>query len=246
MSTNLVKPPVRRRAFTLIELIVVLTILVGLAGILIPALTNMVARTNRSTSACNISEIAGAVQRFEAFYFRYPNNLDSLMTDLTGTDLNTLSPDLTTVTADVTLTAATLATLNNAGIIDVGIHAVDDNTFALPTLTALTNTTVLKGLTAGHQETLGLETTGVAGKYILLGLGASSELNGRIMIDAPVHFPRDAVSNPDDVYSRFLVIFQITDGTDALERARFVGVVAPDGGGLSSQLGGYYHITARD
>lgn len=246
MSTSNRTFPAKLRAFTLIELIVVLIILVGLAGVLIPTLTNMVGRTNRSTSAINISEIAGALQRFEAIYYNYPNNLDSLMSDLTGTDLDTLHPSLTPVTADVTLTSDTLATLTSAGITTVGIHAAGDNTFVLPTLTALTATTVLKGLTPAHQEALGLEIAGVAGKYLLLGIGTSSQLTGRMMVDAPVYFPRDAASNPDNVYCRFLAIFQITDGTDALERARFIGILSPDGGGLSAQLGGYYNITNND
>lgn len=246
MSTHLSSVRKSRRAFTLIELIVVLTILIGLAGILIPTITNMVGRTNRSTSAANISEIAGAIQRFEAIYVAYPDNFDSLMTDLTGTVLNTLSGGLTAVTADVTLDANTLAALNNAGITSAGVHAVDDTTFALPTLTTLTNTTVLKGLSTTHQQNLGLESTGVAGKYVVLGIGTLSELTGTLMVDAPVHFPRDVASNPDTVYSRFLAIFQITDGTDALTRARFTGILAPDGSGLSTQLGGYFNISANE
>jgi prepilin-type N-terminal cleavage/methylation domain-containing protein len=229
-----------RQAFTLIELIVVLTILVGLAGILIPTVTNMVERTSRSSTASNLTEISGAVQRFESIYMRYPNYLDSLMQDATGTDLNTLYTSLTSITEDVTLSANTLATLNNAGITSVGLHALDDTTFNLPTQANLTATTQLKGLTAAAQVTLGLETTGAAGKYIVLGLGSRTDLVGRAMLDAPVYFPRDAATNPHDVYSRFLTIFQITDGTDALSRARFIGVLAPDGTNVSSQLSGYF------
>jgi prepilin-type N-terminal cleavage/methylation domain-containing protein len=81
MKTSFVKHRMNRNAFTLVELIVVLTILVGLAGVLIPAVTDMIARTNRSTSAINISEVAGAIQRYDAQYMTYPNNLDSLMFD---------------------------------------------------------------------------------------------------------------------------------------------------------------------
>lgn len=247
MKTHLFKPFRSRQAFTLIELIVVLTILVGLAGVLVPAVTNMVNRTNRSTSAVNISEVSGAVQRFEAIYMEYPDNLDSLVTDVTlGTLLNTTYPSLTGVLDVVSLNANTLVTLNNAGITTVGRHAVSDTTFDTPTLIALTDTTILNGPTAAQQVALGLETTGTLGKYIVLGIGARSELNGTTMVDAPVHFPRDAASNPDLVYSRFLAIFQITDGSTALTRARFVGVIAPDGSGMSTQLSGYYNSTAND
>jgi Tfp pilus assembly protein PilE len=246
MTTNRIKPLTRRAAFTLVELIVVLMILVGLAAVLIPAITDMVVRTNRSTAASNIGEVAGAIQRYDAQYMGYPDNLDSLMTDLTGTDLDTLTATLTAATADVTLSANTLATLAAAGIVNVGIHTAGDGTFDLPTATALTNTTVLKGLTAGTQQTLGLETTGAAGKYILLGVGALSDMNGKTMLDAPVHFPRDASANPETTYSRFLAVIQITDGASALTRAKLVGVIAPDAAGLSGELDSYFHIAANN
>ncbi|MBX3422184.1 MAG: prepilin-type N-terminal cleavage/methylation domain-containing protein [Pirellulaceae bacterium] len=247
MSTNSAIAAKSRRAFTLIELIVVLTILVGLAGILIPTVTNMVGRTNRSTTAANISEISGAIQRFEAIYVEYPDNFDSLMSNLaTGVTLNTLNPGLTAVIEDLVLDADTLAALNNAGIVNVGQHAVDDTTFVLPTLTPLLATSTIKGLTAAHQQAIGIETTGVAGKYAAFGLGTLSEMTGKLMADAPVHFPRDRATNPDTVYSRFIAIFQITDGTDALTRARFTGVIAPDGQPLSDQLGGYFNISANE
>jgi prepilin-type N-terminal cleavage/methylation domain-containing protein len=248
MKTNLVKPLTNRHAFTLVELIVVLTILVGLAGVLIPAVTDMIARTNRSTSSINISEVAGAIQRYDAQYMTYPNNLDSLMQDAltTGDDLNTLTAALGTATVDVALTVNTLATLSAAGITSVGLHAADDATFELPTATALTALSILKGPSAATQQALGLETTGVAGKYILLGVGALSDMNGKTTLDAPVHFPRDALTNPETTYARFIAIIQITDGTDAITRAKFVGVIAPDGLGLSDELDGYYHIAANN
>lgn len=234
----------RRTGFTLVELIVVLMILAGLAAILIPAVTEMVQRTNASTSAANIAEVAGSVQRYEAQYLSYPNNMDALMTDLTGTDLDTLTAALTAATADVTLTAATRAPLTVAGITSVGVHAAGDITFDMPTATALTDTTVLKGLTAAAQVAVGIETTGVAGKYVLLGIGALSDLNGQTNIDAPVYFPETGTLNPDQVYGRFIAVFQITDGTDPLERAKFVTVITPTGEGLSSNLTDYFDIAS--
>ena len=257
MRNRKVKRLVNCGAFTLVELIVVLTILVGLAGVLIPAVTDMIARTNRSTSAVNISEVAGAIQRYEAQYMSYPNNFDSLMMDdglggglAGGDDLNTLTAALGTASADVTLTAATLATLSTAGLTSVGLHALDDATFALPTATTLAIGDKLKGPTAVAQQALGLETTGVAGKYVLLGVGALCDMNGKTVVDAPVHFPRNATTNPESTYARFIAVFQITDGTalpgGALNRAKFVGVIAPDGLGLSSELNGYFQVTSSN
>jgi prepilin-type N-terminal cleavage/methylation domain-containing protein len=236
----------RAGGFTLVELIVVLMILVGLAAILIPAVTDMVARTNASTSASNISEVANSIQRYETQYLSYPNNLDGLMTDLTGTDLDTLSAGLTAATADVTLTVATRVPLTVAGITSVGIHTAGDNTFQLATATALTDTTVLKGLTAAAQQTLGLETTGVLGKYVVLGVGALSDLNGKTNMDAPVYFPENGTLNPDAVYGRFIAVFQITDGVDPLNRAKLSAVITPVGDGLNNGLSDYFDIASND
>ena len=261
MKSSFAKPPFSRHAFTLVELIVVLTILVGLAGVLIPAVTDMIARTNRSTSAVNISEVAGAIQRYEAQYMTYPNNFDSLMMDdglggglAGGDDLNTLPTAFGTASVDITLTAGTLATLSTAGITSVGLHAEDDATFNLPTATSLAVADKLKGPTAPTQLALGLETTGVVGKYIFLGVGALSDMNGKTTIDAPVHFPRNAASNPETSYARFIAIYQITDGVvdltypqgKPLNRAKFVGVIAPDGLGLSAELDGYFQIASNN
>ena len=240
----------RRDGFTLVELIVVLMILVGLAAVLIPAVTDMVARTNASTSSANISEVANSIQRYETQFLSYPDGLDSLTTDVTaaGLDLTTLTTGLTGKLADVTLDVDLLATLTAGGITSVGQHAaVTDNTFAKAQPATLTITSVLKGLTAPAQVELGLETTtGVAGKYIVLGIGTLAELNGQTNLDAPVYFPETGTLNPETVYGRFLAVFQITDGTTALKRVKFATVITPTGEGLNTGLANYFDIVASE
>lgn len=235
----------RNRGFTLIELIVVLMILVGLAAVLIPAVTDMVVRTNASTTSANIAEVSNSIQRYEAQFLNYPNNLDGLMSDLAGTALDTLAAGLVAVTEDVTLDADTLLALNNAGITDVGIHTAADTTFDLPTSTTLTDTTVLRGLTAAAQLSMGLETTGSAGKYVVLGIGSLSELNGKTNMDAPVYFPENGSLNPEAVYGRFIAVFQITDGTDALTRAKLVSVITATGESLGEGISNYFEVTTE-
>ncbi len=166
--TNLTRSHTSRQAFTLVELIVVLMILVGLhrrspdpGRHPDPAITDMVSRTSRSAASSNISEVAGAIQRYEAQYLEYPNNFDSLMEDVAtpGVILGSLNTDLAAILDNVTVSAGILAALQNAGISNVGEHANDAGTFALTTSTALAATDILQGLDPASQVQLGLETS---------------------------------------------------------------------------------------
>ena len=68
----------RRRGLTLIELVVVMTILIALGGLLIPMFASMLTRGHTSTCATNIGEVAKAVQQYQLLYGSYPTDLDSL------------------------------------------------------------------------------------------------------------------------------------------------------------------------
>ena len=236
-----------RRGFTLIELIVVLMILVGLAGMVIPAVTDMVVRTHAATGSGNLAEVANAVQRYEVQYLDYPNNLDSARNAAldAGADWDQAPAALGT---EVTLDANTLLALQNAGITSVITHAdaSDSATFNQGAVTALTATSVLLGLSPAQQVAMGLETTGVAGKYVVLGVGSQSELIGKTMTEAPVHFPESGAEDPNTSYQRFFAVFQITDGTDALERARFATVVGPEGSGIGAHMGEYFEAVNEE
>jgi len=113
----------RRAGLTLIELIVVLTILVALAAILIPMLPNMLGRAHDTSSATNVSEITKYVQTYNQLYFQYPNNLDNLVDAGTGGTnlLGTLAGggNLAGQVQTQTLTAAQVTALNNIGITSV-------------------------------------------------------------------------------------------------------------------------------
>lgn len=245
-----------RRGLTLLELIVVMMILVAVAGILVPAITGMVGRSHTSAGAANIAECANAIQRYEAQYLRYPNMLDSLKETLAGadaTDFLGLGDELVAAIEPVDLDAATLAALNDAGITTVGLHAdpsaTADATFQVTSPGDLDATTVLLGPTAAQQVAMGLEAVGVAGKYVVLGIGQQNTAIGKTMLEAPVHFPENGTENPADVYNRFLAVFQIlsNDATPApLEKAQFVGIMSPHAGALNNHLEHYFHLVAEE
>lgn len=79
----------RRSGFTLMELLMVLLILIALAGVLIPILTNMGTRAHSSSASTNIAEIAKAVQTHEAMYNERPDGFDSLIEDAGGSGVPT-------------------------------------------------------------------------------------------------------------------------------------------------------------
>jgi prepilin-type N-terminal cleavage/methylation domain-containing protein len=233
-----------RKGFTLIELIVVLFILVGLAALIIPTVSGMVGRTTASTSASSIGNVANAIQRYEAQFMQYPDNFDSLKTSLAaGTELNTLDAAFIAATEEVTMSPTIRVPLTAAGITSVGIHTAGDGSYVLALPTPLTNAAVLRGPTAATQIAMGLEKSpGVAGKYIVLGVGSITDMKGRTIIEPPAAFPSDGSINPNLTYRRFMAIFQISDGTNPLTRAKLVGVLAPDASNVSTELGNYFTL----
>lgn len=236
-----------RKGFTLIELIVVLFILVGLAALIIPTVSGMVGRTTASTSASSIGNVANAIQRYEAQFMQYPDNFDSLKnTFATGTEINTLDAAFVTATEEVTLDPTERVPLTAAGITSVGLQGLNDGSYALATPTPLpaTGNTIFRGLTTSTQIALGLEKTGVVGKYICLGVGSITDMKGKTMIEPPAAFPSDGSINPVLTYRRFIAIFQITDNSGtSLRRAKLVGVLAPDASSVSTELGNYFVLT---
>jgi type II secretory pathway pseudopilin PulG len=67
-----------RKALTLIELVVVMTILIALAGLLIPTFAAMLTRGHTSTCSTNIGECSKAIQQYQQLYGGYPSNMDAL------------------------------------------------------------------------------------------------------------------------------------------------------------------------
>lgn len=86
-------------------------------------------------------------------------------------------------------------------------------------------------------------------RVVAFGLGTQSSMLGTVMTDAPFHFPEGG-EKPEDVYLRFYALFETFDGTNILEKARFVGVytVQPDDGELTTigtHLNEYYENRDR-
>ncbi len=88
----------RQAGMTLIELTVVLLVLVGLAGLLIPYVSGFVGKTHDSTGTFNGAALDNNVQRFLTEKMRYPNRMEALINGAAGTAAAT---DATCTTAAV-------------------------------------------------------------------------------------------------------------------------------------------------
>lgn len=246
LKKHLAKNKAARGGFTLIELIVVLMILVGLAGMVIPAVTDMVTRTHTSTASGNIAEVANAIARYETQYLQYPNNFDSLVTNLTtGEALNTLDGEIQVgghhELVQVTITDPILESLEHAGITSLIVHSVDDGTFAKRLPVGVQDGDIVLGLSAAEQVALGLEPAlpAVPNKYVVFGVGNSNTAIGKTMTEAPVEFPESGEVNPATSYRRFLAVFDVSG-----ERAKLVKILGPHGTGLDAHMSEYFKVVA--
>jgi prepilin-type N-terminal cleavage/methylation domain-containing protein len=115
----------RQAGMTLIELAVVLLILIGLSGLLIPYVSGFMEKTHDSTSVATIAELNNTIQRHQTTHMRLPSDLESLY-DGTGVY------DRLQQTAYLTTLAAPAANgdagdLANASLAKAGIKAVFNN-----------------------------------------------------------------------------------------------------------------------
>jgi prepilin-type N-terminal cleavage/methylation domain-containing protein len=238
-----------RQGLTLLELVVVMIILVALAGIVVPMLPGLMGRAHMSTGATNMDELNKLVLMHHAMEQSYCNGLDNLIDDA-GTVFAKLPAPNPSIYSVKTLTAAEASALNAAGITDV--YNLDDATES-PTFdpykdavaeSVATGLKVVQVTAAAVSAALDAD-LGTA-EYVVFGLGKMSPFTGAggMMLEAPVHFGEQANAAPDQVYSRFGLVFQLVaaDG-DPLPTARFAGSVAFHGDGIAgadAPLEAYY------
>jgi Tfp pilus assembly protein PilE len=234
----------RRRGLTLLELTLVLVVLAAVAGLLVPVLANMATRTHGAVGAANVNEIAKAVQMHESMYNERPNGFDSLIDEaddlvvdgggaLQYADLSSAAPDsteeriieaLNQIGIDTTyehVSTSTNKTFEPYAATPVAIAIDDSPAGEAATLTA-------SGVAQLRLEAISASSAAGIQAYVAFGLGASTNMIGRSMLEAPVHFP-EAGESPVEEYSRFLLIYAVP----ATGPARLAAVAAAHEEGLS-------------
>lgn len=265
--------PAPRRGLTLMELVVVLTILVGLAAVLVPLFPNLLRRTHKATDATQTSEVAKAVQLYQASYISYPDNFD-LLTD-GGTAFPAYLPGGSAApfggfvgTAPGNLTADEVAALGRVGITKgqkmpataaaggaafhptmnpyAGTVAADTTTLATGTGVALLDKAA--ALAANPAFLASEFAADPTARYVVFGVGARNAMVNTVMMQAPTSVPQAKDFTPDNTYCRVGVIFKVSGAEVAKsERARLIAVVALEDDELETtekDIVGYYGVSA--
>lgn len=261
-----------RRGLTLIELVVVLTILTALGGLLVPVIGNMIARTHFAKCSVTIPDITRQISRSFTSDLRYPNRWDSLIDATDGTSLYSDLPGGSTVngelaTIDLTADQADgLAAVGITQVIDLEPTVANGGT-AEDATWSVSNTANVRTLADGETVAVlnkagnsvgslnlkrhfgpdGIEGTtddDATVEYIIFGIGNNSTAVGPsgLFVESPTHFGGEDAMNPIDVYQRYCVIFSI-DGDGAVLFEAACSI-HPDGfDGAEAHVIGFYEET---
>jgi type II secretory pathway pseudopilin PulG len=239
----------RRRALTLVELVVVLAILVALAGMVVPLVSGMLFQANASTNATVVGDVNGYVRMFFAKNDRYPNGWDSLL-NTSGSFYSKLHPNLTTSGAPIlqtmSLSPAQADSLNAVNITklfnaDESQSLAPNMSFVGGPISITTGATVASLVTSISPTSLGqagfnlanLDNVGTNNAYVVLGLGPNTTLRSVVATDVPLINAAD----PTRRYARVLCVFMVPGASVTTSSpAKYVGCFLPDGTSLHDNL----------
>jgi len=247
----------RQAGMTLIELTVVLLILIGLAGLMVPYVGGFLDKTHDSTGVASMKEIDKQLLSYAAMYGGHPDGMDSLVEGSGETTPGKLVSYLmnTMLFSAVTMDSGHVSQLDSMGIQTVmdmlEAPGAGNYTFASSeaerTLVendklAAINAMMLTKSNATCPDVGGvaltgyscldsvLDTTGTAdtNDYVVFGIGNSSTMIGRTMNEAPVHFAKEGGQNAGNKYNRMLAVYEVQKGgTSGHMMAKYMGVVMP-------------------
>ena len=245
-----------RPGLTLLELVVVLTILVAVAGLLVPLLPNFVHRANVASCTTNISELDKIIQTYQGTYGQNPDRMDNLVI---GGSLASYA--LTGSTGQYgqasfvagTLTAAELTSLNSSGINNVA-NLVENaggdwrptawpyNADASTTATITPLGTNVAVLTQTGANLMGVPFSSNY-KYVIFGMNKPCTLFRNMAEEPPYHFADTPAEDPATYYMCFAAVFLVTHEvqdtqgnltSQTLSAAKYVGTVAFHDFGLAT------------
>jgi len=228
----------RQAGMTLIELTVVLLVLIGLAGLMIPYVSGFVTKTHDATGSDSLASLNSAIQRYDVQFLGQPAGYDSLMSSVTTATPIIYSKlmngdDTTTLITDTYLKVATIPqkSLSDVGISSVMLmdNTTSDATFAATGAVepiAATGDMALLALNVKNgtcpmsvmgcieddaelSDILGRSVNTSANDYVIFGVGQDSAMVGKTVSEAPVHFAKTGAMSAANKYNRILAVYQV-------------------------------------
>ena len=246
-----------RTGLSLLELLVVLTILIALGGIVVSTLPSMLQRTQVATAAANVPEIESTIRRVAILsQGQIGNRFDSLISGSASLDGNVPSYiGGSEIFESISLSPAEIEALRLVGITEL-VPAAEDTenaTFGSHDQLPVAIGTDSRVCLLSHESAVVLLKEGwnleveVGSRFLVVGLGEQCSLVGAgpkaAFPEAPVHFSDERDQSPEDMYSRYLVLVELKPASESKFVARFAGTGIPGRNGIksvSNELESYY------
>jgi type II secretory pathway pseudopilin PulG len=251
-----------RQGLTLLELVVVLTILVAIGALLVPMLPNMIHRSNIASCVVNIAEMDKLVQTYSNLYAEYPDKLDNLATSaskLASYVANGAGGDYGASFEAGTMTANDKKALKGAGITTLCVLKEDqkgdwkptfwpysDDMSSGPSTVSVDDASGVAVVTDVGARLMGLPYTANY-RYVTFGVNAPCTLFRNLAAEPAYHFADTPSEDPATYYMCLGLVFAVAvegDGVDAdgkptkvskaLEHAKYMGCVAYHDFGFST------------
>lgn len=247
----------RRRGLSLLELLVVLTILIALGGIVVSTLPGVLDRTQAATASANVPEIDATIRRTAMLnQGQIGDRFDSLVTGSASIDggmpsyiFGSESFETTTLSPEEVLAMSRIGVTELVPASSDVVNATFDSHAQLPV--PLSDNIRVCILNPDLAITLlradwNFEAESDA-KYVIVGLGEQSTLVGggrsAAFLEAPVHFSDARDENPKAMYSRYLLVIELKTSESGTATARYVATAIPGAEGIrrvSKELKDYY------
>ena len=240
--------PAIRGGLSLLELLVVLTILIALGGIVISTLPGLLDRTQIATAAANVPQIDSSIrQNMILHQGRLGDRFDSLISG--STSLDGQIPAYIggrEVFEASSLTDNEIEALRAIGITELipALETTNNATYEShqQAPVPLGSDSKVATISASASPDLIRQLWNIEpnkeDKYIVLGLGDRSTLVGSgrnaLFAEAPVHFSDTQTTNPRLMYSRYLIVVAVTHPSDQTATARYLGTCIPGPRGLET------------
>ncbi len=212
-----------RLGLTLLELVIVMTIIVAIAGVAVAMFPRLLARAHIASCSANIPELLKAIQMYEATSMDgYPDMMDNLalqgggianILPLRGGEIRGLSSHSLTEDEAKALQRAGISNLAQVALAGPDHHPsfwpYSDALADGVTPTAVAENLSVAGLDPQYAQQEGISTNGPEDVFVVFGLGSPCRMFGRTLNEAPVHFSNSLEGNPNDKYMRFVAVFQV-------------------------------------